>query len=168
MSPEEAIMTKIIFNSYTALNTSFSNMVGDICLQMNDVCYKNVLKSIPKLNWGYGYGGDTLPRDNHLLINLGYEHNTYPYIALATDYTNNYHTQSHIDRLINEEADTLVFKDVSYPENCPVPMIIQSPKLNVAIGAAQGGKKVIIEDTEDTILEIKKKYGNLFEYVISK
>ena len=45
-------------------------------------------------------------------------------------------------------------------------MIEESAKLNIAKGLVRYGKPVIIYDYEDIITEVKKEYGNMFEYRI--
>jgi len=51
-----------------------------------------------------------------------------------------------------------VFEDVAYKSNCPVPIIEQSQKLEVARLVAAAGKRVVIRDRRDIIDAIRKEY----------
>ncbi len=58
----------------------------------------------------------------------------------------------------------IVFENVAYKENCPVPIIENSQKLEVAKMVAQCGKKVVIRDRPAIVDEVRKLYGSLFAY----
>ena len=51
-----------------------------------------------------------------------------------------------------------VFEDVAYKSNCPVPIIEQSQKLEVARLVAAAGKRVVIRDRRDIVDAIRKEY----------
>lgn len=51
-----------------------------------------------------------------------------------------------------------LFQDVAYKSNCPVPIIEQSQKLEVARIIAIRGGKVVIRDRRDVLEAIRKEY----------
>lgn len=60
------------------------------------------------------------------------------------------------------------FSDVCYKSKCPVPIIEESQKLEVAKMIAQAGKRVIIKDRRDVIRNVQIEFGGLFEYEIEE
>ena len=60
-----------------------------------------------------------------------------------------------------------VFEDVGYKPRLNVPMIDESPKLAVAQRLVRAGKRVVIRDCRSKIRECMKRFGDLFEYVVT-
>ena len=59
----------------------------------------------------------------------------------------------------------LVFENVCYKNKCLVPIIEESQKLVVAEALARKNYfHIIIRDTDVIVDEVKKEFGNLFEY----
>ena len=71
-----------------------------------------------------------------------------------------------IENFLSEDREEYIFKDVAYKENCPVNIIEESQKLEVAKRIAKAGKKVVIKDRAAIIEEVKLEYGSLFTYII--
>ena len=61
--------------------------------------------------------------------------------------------------LIREFFWTFIFVDIM------IPIIEESAKLKIAFELIKRGHKVIIKDTKSLINEVKKEYGNIFEYI---
>ena len=57
-------------------------------------------------------------------------------------------------------------ENVCYKENSTIPLIEESAKLKIAKKLVENGKKVIIADTADIIMEVRKEYGCIFDYEI--
>ena len=62
--------------------------------------------------------------------------------------------------------DDYVFTGVAYKPCTKVPIIEESQRLAIAVGLAKAGRKVTIRDYKDTINEVKKEYGCLFNYEV--
>ena len=60
-----------------------------------------------------------------------------------------------------------VFEDVGYKPKLNVPMIDESPKLAVAQRLVKAGKRVVIRDCRSKVRECMKRFGGLFEYVVT-
>lgn len=172
MSPASAEICKLSINCFITMKISYSNMVGDIADRTPNANKYDILNAVgcdgrigtKCLVPGYSYGGPCFPRDNRA---LGYYANLVGIEALlpkATDQINNLHTEKQIQDLIDEGKDVYVIDDVAYKPNCPVPIIEESAKLKIACGLVNRGKKVIILDRDFIIDEVRRKYGNAFEY----
>ena len=66
--------------------------------------------------------------------------------------------------LLDQGLEEYVIRDVCFKENSKVPIIEESAKLKVAKCLYEAGKKVIIEDEIELVNEVKKEFGNIFEY----
>lgn len=104
-------------------------------------------------------------------------------LSIATDEYNKFHSKVMVDSLLAQNLDLVslfllfqhdtnsvkyVFEDVTYKDNCPVPIIEESQKLIVARMLTQAGKKVLIRDSSIIIKEVQKEYGNIFQYEIKR
>ena len=175
MSPESAEICKLASNCFRTTKISFANMIGDIAdrtvgANKHDIC--DALKSDRSIGPicmtpGYGFGGPCYPRDNKALAMYARQCGIEPLIPVATDDYNDVHHRLMVQaieqtqRLVDEE---IVFSDVTYKPNCAVPIIVSSPKLEVARELARKGRRVKIVDRYEVILEVMKEYGNLFAY----
>ena len=175
MSPESAEICKLASNCFRTTKISFANMIGDIAdrtagADKFEICDALKLdRSIGPICMtpGYGFGGPCYPRDNKALALFARQLGIQPLIPVATDDYNTFHHQLMVQELekgMLSRDETIEFHDVTYKPNCAVPMIDHSPKLEVARELAQRGRKVKIVDRFDVVLEVMKKYGNLFEY----
>jgi hypothetical protein len=59
-----------------------------------------------------------------------------------------------------------VFENVTYKDDCPVPIIEESQKLFVARDLSKHGKRVVIRDKEIIVRQVQQQYGGIFEYEI--
>lgn len=172
MSAESAELCKIALNCFITTKISYANMVGDIADQIENANKQDVLRAIGHdsrvgtkyLKPGYGYGGPCFPRDNRAFITAAKKVGIEPYIPRATDNYNNYHTNLQTEQLANLNKENYMFTDVAYKPNCTVPIIEESQKLQIAINLAKMGHKVTIKDRQFILDEVKKQYGDLFEY----
>ena len=83
------------------------------------------------------------------------------------------YNQSHVDfqtDLLRRNLNVVeyVFENVCYKENSRIPLIEESAKLKIAKQLVQYGKKVVIYDYADIIVEVKKEFGNLFTYHVKE
>jgi hypothetical protein len=115
------------------------------------------------------------------------QHNVQSDILQATTRYNNEHNQKFAENLVSKnialkqqtmkilectehfDENTTFFKftKVCYKPNSQIPIIEESAKLKIAeILVNKYGKKIVIEDIEPLIQEVKKEYGLLFSYTI--
>ena len=71
-----------------------------------------------------------------------------------------------IQQLLAENRDVYTFEQVTYKDNCAVPIIEESQKLVIAAALAKQGKRVIITDSSAVINEVQQQFGGLFEYQV--
>lgn len=174
MSPESAEITKLSINCFITMKITYANQIGDIADKTPNADKNEILKAVGLdsrigtkcLIPGYGFGGPCFPRDNRALGGYAKGLGLDPKLMIATDEYNNYHTQIMAENLIKQNKDIYTINDVAYKPNCPVPIIEESQPLAVAVELTKLGKKVIIEDREFIINEVKKEYGSLFDYNI--
>ncbi len=168
----EAEIIKISVNGFITTKLSYANMISDVC----DNCGANkdiVLNSIGKdsrignkyFNPGYSFGGPCFPRDTKALSKFINSYNIKPIISDASAEYNDYHIKFQAEQLLKQNnSETYLFRDVAFKEDTIVPIIEESAKLKIAKYLVNKGKHVIIKDNIDTILEVKKEYGNIFDY----
>jgi len=173
LTPVEAETVKLALNSYITTKISFANMISDFCDKVGADKHK-VLDSIGAdsrignkyFRPGYSYGGPCFPRDTKAMEQLVRQHGIDAGILSATTSYNKSHVHFQVDQLHKENLDEYVFENVCYKENSRIPLIEESAKLKIAKGLARYDKSVIIYDYEDIITEVKKEYGNIFQYRI--
>jgi UDPglucose 6-dehydrogenase len=194
MTPLEAEIVKISLNGFITTKISFANMISDLCDQVG-ANKQTVLTAIGSdsrigrkyFNPGLSFGGPCFPRDTRALKQLMDQHNVQSDILQATTRYNNEHNQKFAENLVSKnialkqqtmkilectehfDENTTFFKftKVCYKPNSQIPIIEESAKLKIAeILVNKYGKKIVIEDIEPLIQEVKKEYGLLFSYTI--
>lgn len=171
LTPIEAETVKLALNSYITTKISFANMISDFCDRVGADKHK-VLDSIGSdsrignkyFRPGYSYGGPCFPRDTKAMEQLLRQNAIDAGILSATTAYNQSHIQFQVDQLYKENLGEYVFENVCYKENSRIPLIEESAKLKIAKWLVKFGNTVIIYDYEDIIMEVKKEYGNMFEY----
>lgn len=176
MSNTAAEITKISINCFLTTKISFANMVGEVCIN-SDISNEigTVLDAIGSdnrigkkyLNYGYGFGGPCLPRDNRALgfhmdkinlkINLPYE----------VDKFNKQHNSFLFEQLKKyKKTQTFIFPYVSYKKG--IDIITESQQLKLAKTLLENGYKVHIIDNQNVLDLIKdeltKQYGTNVSY----
>ena len=174
MSPDSAEITKLALNCFITTKIAYANMVGDIADKTMGANKFDILNAIGGdlrvghlcLMPGYGFGGPCFPRDNRALGSYAQTVGIEPLIPQATDLSNKLHAEFMTQQLLDENKDTYVFEQVSYKDNCPVPIIEESQKLVVAAALAKAGKKVVIVDTVPVLERVQDLFGDIFAYQI--
>ena len=173
MTPTEAEIVKISLNGFITTKISFANMVSDLCTTMN-VNASTVLNAIGSdsrigtkyFRPGYSFGGPCFPRDTKALKQLMDQNDIQSNLLKATTEYNEKHIEIQANEIALENQDqTIVIENVCYKENSKIPIIEESAKLKIAVHLKKAGRRIIIKDTEEIIREVKKEYGNLFEYI---
>jgi nucleotide sugar dehydrogenase len=174
MSAESAEICKLSINCFITTKISFANMIGDIASKTENANATDILSAVGLdsrigskcLIPGYGFGGPCFPRDNRALGNYALSVGVEPIIPTATDAYNHFHAKFMVNQFLSQNKDEYVFEDVCYKPKCPVPIIEESQKLEVAKLLKMSGKKVIIKDREKVIKNVMLEFGSFFGYEI--
>lgn len=174
MSPESAEICKLASNCFRTTKISFCNMIGDIAdatagADKYDICRAlGMDASIGAvcMRPGYGYGGPCYPRDNRALGVYAASVGIKATISQATDEYNELHHDRMAAQLVKDDHSSYAFEDVGYKPGIKVPLIDASPKLAVAKRLAKAGKRVVIRDRPDMVIEVMKEFGSLFTYEV--
>jgi UDP-glucose 6-dehydrogenase len=172
MSPESAEITKLSINCFITMKISYANQIGDIADRTPGADKFAILRAVGADSRigkkcvlpGYGFGGPCFPRDNRALGGYAKTVGIDAMLMKATDAYNQYHAGLMAKALADENRDVYIVEDVAYKPKCPVPIIEESQPLEVAARLRQLGKKVIIRDRPFIIREVKKEFGDLFQY----
>lgn len=156
MSTTAAELVKLAVNCYLTTKISYANMVGEVMsLAGLESEIKTVLNAIGSdsrvghkyLNYGYGFGGPCLPRDNRSFAayakKLGLEYN----LGFTTDNFNNEHAQFLVDYFVkkNERNLPFCFHYVSYKEGTDI--LTESQQYRLCLDLLEKGYKVyVVED----------------------
>ena len=173
ISPLEAEITKITINGFITTKLSFANMISDVC----DIIGANKEKVLDSIGSdsrignkyfrpGYSFGGPCFPRDTRALALFVDQNNINNELLLSTTKYNQLHSDFLTRKLLHENKEEYVIENVCYKEDSKIPIIEESAKLQIAKKLVENGKKVIIKDEVQLINEVKKEYGNLFNYLI--
>ena len=65
-----------------------------------------------------------------------------------------------------ENKESYVIENICYKEGSNIPIIEESAKLKIAEKLVKNGKAVTILDEAHMIDEVKKEFGNIFDYQI--
>lgn len=172
MSNTAAEITKISVNCYLTTKISFANMIGEICHNtgIGDEV-QTVLSAIGDdtrvgkkyLNYGFGFGGPCLPRDNRALgvhaEKVGLEIN----LPLEVDKFNIEHHKYLVNKFVMENPDrdtTFVFNSVTYKKG--VNILEESQQLNLLISLLAEGYKCVVIDSDEVRDQIEKPLTNTY------
>lgn len=172
MAPMEAEITKISLNCFLTTKISFANMIGDICVK-NNLNPEIVLDAIGEdtrvgnkyIKYGFGYGGECLPRDNRALALFSKNSGVEPLISIATDEYNKLHLSNQVDFFIKNNSinsEYSFYKFAGFKSNSDI--ITESQRLKFISLLADNGYKIILIDEEDVIEKVKNIYQDKFIY----
>lgn len=170
MSNTAAEITKIGVNCYLTTKISFANMIGEICYNtgIGDEI-DTVLSTIGSdkrignryLNYGFGFGGPCLPRDNRALgahaSKVGLSIN----LPLSIDNFNYEHHKYLSNKFVMEYPDretTFVFDSVSYKKG--VDILEDSQQLNLLLTLLSEGYNCIVLEADTVINKIERPLKN--------
>jgi UDPglucose 6-dehydrogenase len=181
MSPKSAEITKIAVNCFLTTKISYANMLGDV-LQKSGCGDETtaVLRAIGTdsriggkyLNYGLGYGGPCLPRDNrafaHFAQKVGLEYN----LGYVTDGFNNEHAQTVADywEEMNKDRKPFYFEYISYKKGTDI--ITESQQYRLCLDLLDRGFKVYIQNDRRVSSQVSEyldeKYGDQVRFVDNK
>tara|TARA_B100000902_G_scaffold53026_1_gene59740 strand:+ start:2173 stop:3324 length:1152 start_codon:yes stop_codon:yes gene_type:complete len=181
MTPKSAEITKIAVNCFLTTKISYANMLGDVLHKSG--CGDEtvaVLRAIGTdsrignkyLNYGLGYGGPCLPRDNrafaHFAQKVGLEYN----LGYVTDGFNNEHAQTVADywEEMNSQRKPFYFEYISYKRGTDI--ITESQQYRLCLDLLERGFKVYIQNdrrvTSQVSEYLNEKYGDKVRFVDNK
>ena len=145
MSNTAAEITKISINCFLTYNSGCGNEI------------KNILASIGAdsrigskyLNYGLGFGGPCLPRDNralgHYADRIGLKYS----LPQVTDNFNESHADFIRDYCIAENNEELAYfiDSIGYKVGCD--LVVESPRLRLVEDLLKEGKRVYVKDIDD-------------------
>ncbi len=181
MSPKSAEITKIAVNCFLTTKISYANMLGDVLHKSG--CGDEttaVLRAIGTdsriggkyLNYGLGYGGPCLPRDNrafaHFAQKVGLEYN----LGYVTDGFNNEHAQTVADywEEMNKDRKPFYFEYISYKKGTDI--ITESQQYRLCLDLLDRGFRIYIQNDRRVSSQVSEyldeKYGDQVRFVDNK
>lgn len=171
MSRLSAEIAKIATNCFLTTKISFANSIGDLATRVGAEPEK-ILSAIgadqrigPRyLRYGFGYGGPCFPRDNRALGIYG-DQQGYPVkISEATDAVNQQHLEFQFQQYLSlyGPEQEILFDQVTYKPGTTI--LEESQQLALAVKLAQAGRKVRVREQAAVVEELKRLYGDLFQY----
>ena len=171
MTPLEAEVAKISLNGFVTTKISYANNISQVCNKLN-INAKTVLKAIASdkrignkyFNPGLSYGGPCFPRDTLALQKFLDKNNISSDLIKSVRKFNDDHITFCTNQLLNQNLEKYIISNVCFKDNCELPLIEESAKLKIAFNLYKNGKTVIIKDRKDILCEVKKEFGNIFNY----
>jgi UDPglucose 6-dehydrogenase len=178
MSTTAAEITKIAVNCFLTTKISYANMLGDV-LNLSG-CGDEVIGVLTAigtdtrigrkyLNYGLGYGGPCLPRDNRAFAafakNLGLDYN----LGTVTDEINNQHASFVCDfyNKINKNHKPFYFDYITYKKGTDI--LTESQQYRLCIDLLELGHSVYIHNDKRIFNEVydylNEKYGDRVKFV---
>ena len=171
MSTTAAELVKLAVNCYLTTKISYANMVGEVMTLsgLGDEI-KTVLAAIGDdsrvgrkyLNYGYGFGGPCLPRDNRAFAayakKQGLEYN----LGETTDNFNEQHATFLLGQVIKQNSKGLpfYFDYISYKKGTD--MLVESQQYKLCLDLLDAGYTVYIDDIESIINQVKDELTNRY------
>lgn len=163
----EAELTKIAINCFITMKISYANLIGDFAKSLN--CNPSIILDgigtdsrigNKYLNYGYGFGGPCLPRDNNALYNyfnkMNNDKNINFDICNITDRNNKNHLLFQFEEL-KDIKDPIEFHYITYKDSSDI--LEESQKLKLALLLLDNGNNVIIHERLEIIEILKTKYN---------
>ena len=181
MSPKSAEITKIAVNCFLTTKISYANMLGDVLHKSGcgdeTTAVRRAIGTDSRiggkyLNYGLGYGGPCLPRDNrafaHFAQKVGLEYN----LGYVTDGFNNEHAQTVADywEEMNKDRKPFYFEYISYKKGTDI--ITESQQYRLCLDLLDRGFKVYIQNDRRVSSQVSEyldeKYGDQVRFVDNK
>jgi len=170
MTPLEAEIVKISLNGFITTKISYANMISDLCdrLGANKNIVLGAIGTDSRIGTsyfkpGYSFGGPCFPRDTKALKQLLDDNGIQSGIIESTSKYNDFHIEFQTQQMIQSGTEPFIFENVCFKES-KITIIEESAKLKIAKRLVMENKKVIIHDFPEIIQEVKKEFGNIFEY----
>ena len=178
MSLTAAEITKISVNCFLTTKISFANMIGEVCHNSNiSDEVSTVLDAIGEdsrigkkfLNYGFGFGGPCLPRDNRALSVYAESVGLDLTLPKAVDEFNIEHHKYLVNKFVMENPNrntTFVFNSVTYKKGTD--QLTESQQLNLLLSLLAEGYSCIVIDIDEVIEKLEgpltKTYGEKIKF----
>lgn len=178
MSPTAAEITKIGINCFLTTKISYANMIGDILINSNlSDEIDSVLSAIGDdtrigkkyLNYGFGFGGPCLPRDNRALANYGDKLNLDLKLPKLVDTLNRNHAEflKNYFKIKNPNKNVpFIMNSVTYKEGSDI--LEESQQLKLCVDLLEEGYYVFIRENESLIHQLdwlQNKFGDKIKFI---
>jgi UDPglucose 6-dehydrogenase len=173
VSPTEAELIKIGTNSLITMKISAANIISDLCsnLSINKDIVLEAIGSDSRIGTKYfksgdSYGGPCFPRDTKAMKQILDNENINSELFSSVSKYNNIHTEFQVNKMLKDNLNEYIITNICYKYNSYVPIIEESAQIKKALLLVKNNKKVIIKDKKYMIDEVRKEYGNIFQYEI--
>lgn len=170
MSRLSAEIAKLATNCFLTMKIAFANAIGDLATSVSAEP-ERVLAAVGGdarigtgfLRYGFGFGGPCLPRDNRALNFFAKQHACELLQGEATDEMNRRHLAFQVSQHLRAPEDAPIhFHSVAYKPGTEI--LDESQPLALAAELARTGRRVVIHGTEEVVLQLRARFGALFEY----
>ena len=178
MSNTAAEITKIGINCFLTYKISYANMMGQILY--NSGCGKEIEKILSSigadsrigskyLNYGLGFGGPCLPRDNRALGHYADKVGLKYSLPQVTDDFNEAHAEFIKNYCVecNTEGFPFFIDSIGYKVGCD--LVIESPRLRLVEDLLKDGHTVYVQEIDvvidDYVEELEEDYGDNIKFV---
>lgn len=181
MSTTAAELVKLAVNCFLTTKISYANMVGEVMtLAGLEDEISTVLAAIGDdsrigkkyLNYGYGFGGPCLPRDNRSFSayakKLGLQYN----LGSTTDSFNDEHSKFLFNHVVKNNPKSLpfYFDYVSYKKGTDI--LTESQQFKLCLTLLESGYTVYVSDNQSVIdiikNDLKERFGNKVQFFKSE
>ncbi len=176
MSTTAAEITKLVVNSFLTIKISYANMVGDLLTNngLTDEITK-VLNCIGNdarignkfLNYGFGFGGPCLTRDNKSIVNFANKTNSNYELGSVADTSNFKHSIFLKNYFMSKNPDKSIpfyFDYITYKKGTDI--LTDSQQFKLCVDLLSEGHKVYINETPLVIEQVKEKLSNEFKGMV--
>ncbi len=174
MTPANAELAKIAFNSYVTMKISFANTIADLCERLpggdvdvvTDAIGSDSRIGVRYLKGGLAFGGPCFPRDNRALAYVANRLRCPTLLAETTDKVNHYQIKRVADMACSyvKEGGKIAVLGITYKSNTSV--VDESASLAVVSTLASLGMKVAVYDPAG-LASAKKVLGDKVKYCSS-
>lgn len=181
MSTTAAELVKLAVNCFLTTKISYANMVGEVMtLAGLEDEISTVLAAIGDdsrvgrkyLNYGYGFGGPCLPRDNRSFAayakKLGLQYN----LGSTTDSFNEEHSKFLFNYVVNNNPEGLpfYFDYVSYKKGTDI--LTESQQFKLCFTLLESGYTVYVSDNQSVVNtiknDLKERFGDKVQFFESE
>ena len=168
-----AELAKLALNSFLTIKIAFANGIGDVARTAgaDAEAILAVLRQDPRigphgLQYGYGYGGPCLPRDNQTLATWAQQYEHKMPLCTAADQANTEHLAHQIQEFLAmyKPEKEIVFESISY--KAKTDGLTDSQPLALALALARHGRRIRIRERKQVVVQLQARYANLFSYEI--
>lgn len=166
-----AEIAKLATNCALTMKIAFANAIGDLAGSCGAEP-ERVLAAIGAdkrigqkfLQYGFGFGGPCLSRDNRALQLFAAKHHHELLQAGATDEANRRHLEFQVGEYLRSHSEDrpIHFWFVTYKPGTEI--LEESQPLLLALELARAGRKIVIHESPTVLASLRRQFGDLFVY----